>query len=175
VNATQLGHDVAEVYVPAPAAEPLAPVKSDPSWAGMYRSLRDHSVMTVMHENGELRMGGRPPRVELDGARIRFVGETETVTWEKVEGWRPSRADLELLAGEYVSEEAEASFTVALDGERLFIRQRPVSRFPLTPTYKDAFASPIGNVRFLRDSSGKVTELSLSQSRVWDLRFRRVK
>jgi hypothetical protein len=28
-------------------------------------------------------------------------------------------------------------------------------------------------VRFLRDSSGKVTEASVSQDRVWDLRFTR--
>ena len=47
-------------------------------------------------------------------------------------------------------------------------------RFVLTPTYKDAFNSSLGVVRFVRDSAGKVTGLSVSESRVWDLRFRSV-
>jgi hypothetical protein len=175
VNATQLGHAVADVYLPAASVEAPAPVKGDASRAGLYRSLRDHSTMTVLHDNGELRMGNRPPQVEFDGVRMRFVSPTEIETWEKVEAWRPARAELEALVGEYVSDEADASFTVALDGDRVMLRQRPASRFPMTPTYRDAFTAPIGNVRFVRDASGKVTEMGLSQSRVWDLRFRKVR
>lgn len=175
VNATQLGHAVADVYLPAAAPAVVPPVKGDESRAGMYRSLRDNSVVTVTHENGELRMGNRLPRVEFEGARMRFVGDNEIETWEKVEPWKPSRADLEPLVGEYVSDEAEAAFTVAVDGDRLIVRQRPAARFPMTPTFRDGFSGLIGNIRFLRDASGKVTEMALSQSRVWDLRFRRVK
>jgi hypothetical protein len=52
------------------------------------------------------------------------------------------------------------------------VDRRPNDSIPLTPTYKDAFNSSLGVVRFLRDSSGKVTGLSVSESRVWDLRFR---
>jgi hypothetical protein len=173
VNATQLGHAVAEIYLPDAKAEPLPPVKGDPSQAGMYRSLRDNSVITVLHENGELRMGNRPPRVEVAGNRITMVSEAETDVYEKVDPWKPSPAELDALRGEYVSEEAEASFTVAIDGDRLVLRQRPTARIALTPTYRDAFSSGIGSVRFLRDANGKVTEMSLGESRVWDLRFRR--
>jgi hypothetical protein len=120
-------------------------------------------------------MGNRPFRVEIEGRRIRMIGEDATTVYEKVDPWKPNRADLESLAGEYVSDEAEAAYTVALDADRLVIRQRPSTRFALTPTYRDAFSSGIGSIRFLRDASGKATALSLGESRVWDLRFRRVR
>jgi hypothetical protein len=141
----------------------------------MYRSLRDHAVINVLFENGELRLGNRPLRVELQGSRIRMIGEESTTVYEKVEPWTPVRADLEGLVGEYASDEAETSFTVVLDGDRLVLRQRPATRIALTPTYRDAFSSGLGSIRFLRDASGKVTEFSLGESRVWDLRFRRVR
>jgi CubicO group peptidase (beta-lactamase class C family) len=173
-NATQLGHAVAEIYLPPSTPETLAPVKGDASQAGMYRSLRNNTVINVLYEKGELRMGNRPPVVDFNGPRLRMSSESDTVYYEKVEPWSPSRADLEALAGEYTSEEAEATFTVALDGERLVLRQRPSSRWTLTPTFRDAFSAPPGSIRFLRDASGKATELSLGEPRVWDLRFRRV-
>ena len=45
----------------------------------------------------------------------------------------------------------------------------------LTPTYRDGFSSTLGSVRFMRDSTGRVSELSLGEQRVWDMRFRRVR
>ena len=150
-------------------------VKGDASQAGMYRSLRDNSVITVMYEDGQLRMGNRPPRVEVEGKRIRMISESDTLVYEKVEPWKPSPAELEALRGEYASDEAETAFTVMFDGNNFVIRQRPDTLTRLTPTYRDAFASNFGSIRFLRDASGKVTELSLGESRVWDLRFTRVR
>jgi CubicO group peptidase (beta-lactamase class C family) len=173
VNATQLGHAVAEVYLPAGAAETPAPVKGDASRAGMYRSMRDGDVITVAHENGELRIPGRAPVVEFDGPRMRFIAEVNNTTYEKIEPWTPARADLDAFTGNYVSDEAQVTYTVAVESDRLVIRVRPSARFNLAATYRDAFSSPIGSVRFLRDTSGKVTGLSLGESRVWDLRFRR--
>jgi CubicO group peptidase (beta-lactamase class C family) len=175
VNATQLGHAVAEVYLPAGSAETPAPVKGDASRAGMYRSMRDRSVITVVHENGELRIQNRAPIVEFDGPRMRFVSEANNTIYEKVEPWTPASADLDTFAGDYVSDEAQVTYTVAVEGDRLVIRVRPAARFNLTATYRDAFSSPIGSVRFLRDASGKVTDLSFGESRVWDLRFRKVR
>jgi hypothetical protein len=101
------------------------------------------------------------------------VTEANTTLYEKVEPWNPARADLDAFAGDYVSDEAQVTYTVAVESDRLVIRVRPAARFNLTATYRDAFSSPIGSVRFRRDASGKVTELSLGDSRVWDLRFRR--
>ena len=63
---------------------------------------------------------------------------------------------------------------VVVQGERLALQNRPGIWSPLVPTYRDAFLTPgVGVVRFLRDTSGKVTEMSVSQERVWDLRFKK--
>jgi hypothetical protein len=126
-----------------------------------------------VHENGELRIPNRAPVVQFDGPRMRFVSEANHTIYEKVEPWTPVPADLDALAGDYVSDEARVTYTVGVESGRLVIRVRPAARFNLTATYRDAFSSPIGSVRFLRDASGKVTEMSLGESRVWDLRFRR--
>jgi hypothetical protein len=85
-------------------------------------------------------------------------------------------AALEALTGEYYSPEAETTFTVSVDGGRLVLRRRPVTRLVLTPVETDLFtAGPLGRVRFIRDDSGRVTQLSVQQARVYDLRFERVR
>ena len=84
-------------------------------------------------------------------------------------------AALEALTGEYYSPDAETTFTVAVEGDRLVLRRRPVTRLVLTPVETDLFAAgPLGRVRFIRDDSGRVTQLSVQQARVYDLRFERV-
>ncbi|MCU1261734.1 MAG: hypothetical protein JWO80_4619, partial [Bryobacterales bacterium] len=41
--------------------------------------------------------------------------------------------------------------------------------------YRDAFRCSLSSVRFLRDSTGRIAEMSIGEPRVWDLRFRRVR
>jgi hypothetical protein len=41
----------------------------------------------------------------------------------------------------------------------------------MIPTAADKFRGAIGTVTFLRNASGAVDALSVSQDRVWDLRF----
>ena len=161
-NGTQLGHAVADIFLGDAPAAPPAPTASAAK-PGMYRSLRDHSVVQVTADS----------RNEFAGDRMRIPSEMDGGTWyERVEPWTPAPADLAALAGEYLSDEAEVTLRVALEHARLVIHRRPDASIPLTPTYKDAFDSSIGVVRFQYDSSGKVTGLSVSESRVWDLRFR---
>jgi len=45
----------------------------------------------------------------------------------------------------------------------------------LTTTYHDGSNSSLGSVRFLRDSTGRMTELSIGEQRVWDMRLRKVR
>jgi hypothetical protein len=85
----------------------------------------------------------------------------------------PSRADLEAMAGEYASDEAELNLKVTLEQNGLMIHRRPDTVIPLAPTYADGFSSSLGSVRFIRDSGGHVTEMSIGEDRVWDLRLRR--
>jgi len=196
VNATQLGHQVAEAYLGALTPDPLPPVTVDPASlaakAGLYCSVRDHQTLTLELQNGQLHLERRGllrpvwantfasddegPLVEFSGARMRLRTEGDEGNWyEKVDRANPTPAELAALAGEYASDEAEAAFQVVLENGRLVIHRRPDARFPLIPTYRDGFSSQLGSIRFLRDARGQVTELSLGEPRVWDLRFRKLR
>jgi CubicO group peptidase (beta-lactamase class C family) len=87
--------------------------------------------------------------------------------------YTPTADRLASYAGTYTSDEAETVFTVAVEGDALVLRRRPASRIVLRPTTEDAFqAGGLGTIRFYR-TEGQVTELSVSQDRVFDLRFDR--
>jgi CubicO group peptidase (beta-lactamase class C family) len=90
------------------------------------------------------------------------------------EPFKPTPAQLASYAGTYVSDEAEATFTIVVEGEDLVLRRRPDTRVVLRPTAEESFAAGagIGTVKFHR-KNGQVTELGVSQDRVFDLRFRR--
>jgi CubicO group peptidase (beta-lactamase class C family) len=177
-NATQLGHAVADVYLPpyqADASGLMAPEAE--AHAGLYRSMRDHSVLTVRYQDGKLAIEGRGgvrPEFDVQG-RLRIATEMDVVYYDKVERASPARAELEAMTGDYISDEAEVTYSVKLEGDRLVMHRRPDAKFPLTPTYRDGFGSQLGSVRFLRDAAGKVTEMSIGESRVWDLRLRRTR
>jgi len=201
VNAAQLGHQVAEAYLGALTPDPLPPPAVDraslAARAGLYRSVRDHQTLTLEIQDGQLHLerrgllrpvwadtfalGEDGPLVEfaaVDGkpARMRLRTEGDEGNWyEKVDRAKPTPAELAALAGEYSSDEAEVAFQVVFENGRLAIHRRPDARFPLSPTYRDGFSSQLGSIRFLRDAGGQVTELSLGESRVWDLRFRKVR
>ena len=83
----------------------------------------------------------------------------------------PSSAQLNALAGDYWSEEAETILTAALDQGALVLKRRPDAVITLTPIAVDTFRGSIGTVRFIRNASGAVESLSVNQERVWDLRF----
>jgi CubicO group peptidase (beta-lactamase class C family) len=86
----------------------------------------------------------------------------------------PTAAQLQGYAGTYTSDEAETTFTIALEGETLVLKRRPDARIVLSPTTEDTFSAPtLGTVRFRRATGGSVTELSVSEDRVFDLRFRK--
>jgi CubicO group peptidase (beta-lactamase class C family) len=86
---------------------------------------------------------------------------------------RPSVAALGAMQGTYVSDEAQTILEAALDGETLTLRRRPATVIRLVPTVRsDEFqAGSLGTVTFRRDASGRVVGLSVSQARVFDLRF----
>ncbi len=92
-----------------------------------------------------------------------------------VAAYAPTAAELNALAGEYYSPDAEATFNVVVEDGRLIIRRRPNSRLPLTAVSKDQFSGAgFQSVRFIRDASDRITQISVRQDRVFDLRFDRV-
>ena len=164
-NGTELGHAVADIFL-GDAAKPVTPPPMKPATPGLYRSLRDHAVVEV----------GAESRNEFAGDRMRIPSEADGGTWyERVERWAPTAAELDSLAGEYTSDEAEVALRVSVEQGRVTIHRRPDTAIALTPTYKDGFRCSLGMVRFLRDAAGRANELSVSESRVWDMRFRKVR
>ena len=104
--------------------------------------------------------------VDSDGEVRRFVPEKE---------WTPTPADLASFKGDWFSEEAGATFTVAVDAGKAFIKQRPAMSLPMQPLYKDHFAVQGYVVWFTRDKNGKVDSLHVGTSRMRDMPFVRVK
>jgi CubicO group peptidase (beta-lactamase class C family) len=90
--------------------------------------------------------------------------------------YTPTAAELASYAGEYYSPDAETTLTVVVEGNQVIARRRPATRIELRPTAQDQFSGQggLGTVRFIRDAGGRVTQLSVRQDRVFDLRFDRV-
>jgi CubicO group peptidase (beta-lactamase class C family) len=124
---------------------------------------------------------GGSPTLEIVGGGLTVTDEFGTVhAYERAKEVQATAETLADFHGNYTSEEAEAAVAVETmrgilsDGrEMLVMRRRPDQLMPLTPVYADAFQAAIGLVRFHRDDAGRVTGFSVSQDRVWDLRFTR--
>ena len=194
---------MADVYLAGVIREhPHATAAVDPATleakAGLYRSVRDHQTLSVEYQDGKLRIdhrgaltpvsgdvfvvGEEGPRAEFERAapgktlRLRLASEVdEGNCYEKVELWTPAPPELEAMTGAYTSDEAEVTFQVAVEKDHLVIHRRPDTTIALTPTYRDGFSCSLGSVRFLRDAQGHVSELSIGEQRVWDMRFHRVR
>lgn len=104
--------------------------------------------------------------VDSDGEVRRFALEKE---------WTPTPAELASLKGDWFSEEAGATLTVAVDADKPFIKQRPAMSLPMQPLYKDHFAVQGYVIWFTRDKNGKVNGMHVGTSRMRDMPFVRVK
>ena len=104
--------------------------------------------------------------VDSNGEVTRFVSERE---------WTPTPEDLASFKGDWFSEEAGATLTVAVDADKAFIKQRPAMSLQMQPVYKDHFTVQGYVVWFTRDKTGKVNGMHVGASRMRDMPFIRVK
>src|SRR5215203_4783811 len=88
--------------------------------------------------------------VDSEGEVTRYARETD---------WTPTPADLAEFPGDWFSEEAGATFTIAVDRDKVFFKQRPATSLPLQPLYRDHFIVQGSVVWFTRDKNGKVNAL----------------
>ena len=183
---------------PEPAKTESAKVSEDElkKFVGIWRNEKTHTPARFVIENGVSRWSGarlvpigdgqfalgsnqlkftfdkdgKPvsaESVDSDGEVTRFVPETE---------WKPTPAELASFKGDWFSDEAGATFTVAVDADKVFIKQRPSTSLVMQPLYKDHFSVQGGYVVwFTRDRSGKVDTLHVGASRMRDMPFVRVK
>jgi CubicO group peptidase (beta-lactamase class C family) len=181
---------------PAPAPAVAVEAAELERRVGMYRSRRTGAPLRMLMADGKLRTGGgtelvpvgervfrfgaSPTRLEfVDGTpvQVRIVyPDGDTVMYEPAAAADSSAANLATYAGEYRSDEAEATYTAAVVDGALVLRMRPAASFRLTATYADAFSGPGGSIiRFIRGADGRVQAFTFGTDRVRELRFDRVR
>jgi CubicO group peptidase (beta-lactamase class C family) len=202
-NATQFAHRVADLYLGDAVnvdvvAEPTIELSSEAIAvrAGAYRNTRTQALVQVTAVSEGLRLRNAVllavsesrfaagSGVSLDfqdssggdgrAAADLMTPDGDVVRLEPVPEFRPTSTELAAYVGTYRSDEAEATYTVELDGLGLLVKDRYARVRTLAPSYPDVFSGPLGLYIFRRDDAGAVVSFSLSQGRVWDLRFRRV-
>jgi len=162
--------------------------------AGLYRNTSTAQPMRLVFKAGVLRLERGGELVPLSSDLFRFESGNRRFTFEASQGdarprirenlesgeeilyepvaeFTPTAGELAAYEGDYYSSDAETELKAMVEDDRLFFRRRPNNRIPLTPVYADTFQSSLGLIRFLRDATGRVTGLSLRQSRVYDMRF----
>ena len=115
--------------------------------------------------------GGRPSLVVTTTDED---DDVDTATYEPVDLWKPTAADLGAFAGRYESEEIDTTWRLVFTDGQLAIKHRGVTADPLRPTTKDVFTAGGLRLAFHRDAAGNVTGFSLDEGRVRGLAFRRV-
>ena len=152
---------------------PLGILNKDGQWMLEGGSAPANALVVGSESDLESRQTGR--KYDFDARGLRVSNPNGTVDlFERVEPVTPSPSDLLELAGVYSSDEAETVLDVAVNGSTLVVKRRPDTTVALRPIYKDAFSGQgLGVVRFRRDAGGRVTALSVTLDRVWDLRFER--
>lgn len=115
--------------------------------------------------------GGARPRLRV--TTVDEDEEPETQTFEPVEPWTPSAAELALLAGTYASDEVGTSWRIAAENGNLYIRHRGISEEPLKPTVKDTFTHEGIQLTFQRAAGGEVTGFLVDAGRVKGLAFQK--
>ena len=111
-----------------------------------------------------------------------YTIDGDAVRLEPVDGFAPTIPELAGYAGKYHSDEAEVTYTIAVRDGALAILDRYDRGQTLNPIYPDAFSAraeivmtgSLGTITFRRNDTGRIDSLSVSQSRVWDLRFEKV-
>ncbi len=113
------------------------------------------------------------------GARPRMVvtstyedGDVEKETFEPVDRWSPTAADLAAFAGTYASRELATTWRLAVENGKLLVRHRGIPAAPMSPTVRDAFTVEGINLVFRR-SGGKVAGFVLEVGRVRGVEFTR--
>jgi len=121
-------------------------------------------------EDAELTLKFRSPaKAEM----LNFDGAVTPLT--KVTAWNPTRAELATFAGEWRSDEAQATMKFSLEGDKPFLVFSPFWKIAMKPTLKDHFSGGIYVVWFTRDTSGKITQMHVGRHRLRDMVFERLK
>jgi hypothetical protein len=164
-------------------------------FVGIWRNEKTHAAARFVIENGVSRwsgarlvpMGGGQFNAGQNKLRFTFDKDGKPVAAETVDSdgevrrfspeqeWAPTPAELASFKGDWFSEEAGATVTVAIDADKAFIKQRPATKLAMQPLYKDHFGAQGYVVWFTRDKNGKIDRLHVGANRMRDMPFVKVK
>jgi CubicO group peptidase (beta-lactamase class C family) len=190
----RLSHRVADLFLDEGGSDQVAaidlPQEQLEARAGGYQDMRTGAFTSVVAVDDGLRVQGvlllpvAVDRFEATGGVVLEFGEGQsfatlktpatTVSLEPVDNFIPTAEELTAYTGTYWSDEAEATYVVDVDGDRLVMQNRYGSRTELAPAYLDVFTSGGTTYIFQRDGSAQVNEMRLTQGRVWGLQFERL-
>ena len=192
-NPAQLSQRVADIYLgsqlaPAKTPEPAITLSKDElaRYAGVYWNRQHDSIRRIaLGERGlELvERSGRHNLQPLAANRFRVAGRATILRFEPgslsesgeiyqaAAPIEPTPQALREYAGNYVSEEMEAVWRIALEDGKLVLHRLRFKPTTLTPAVADVFQIPVGNLRFVRDSHGNVAALIVNTDRVRNFRL----
>jgi len=187
-QAAELGAEVEFVTLTESQLQPLTGAYRDPSDRSIIRvSLEDRRLEVrrdgyVFHmsplDDSHFLAVDAPMKIEArferrDPGRPRLVhvdveGQAPS-TFEPVELFEPSPAQLAEYAGVYYSEELEAEWEMVVADDALYLADGPDD--PFAPTVKDEFTLSSVSLTYLRGEHGQVTGMVLDAGRVRGIRF----
>jgi len=161
--------------------------------AGIYRGERPNRVLTFVMDGDSLRVGSAegPALRPLGQRRFAIGGSSTPVVFTQAEGadwvaripgqgsarrtepWHPDEDELRSFAGVYRSDELGTEYRVAFQEGQLRVHHRKLETRAMTPTFRDAFLVRGASAVFTRAASGAIDGFTLSDGRVWNVRFRR--
>jgi CubicO group peptidase (beta-lactamase class C family) len=112
-------------------------------------------------------------RISPDRIRLDRNGAIPVI-YDRLQAAMPRPAELDTLAGEYHSDDAEATWRIAAEGGRLFATINGGWRIPLDAAGPDRFAGGPWSLHFMHDPEGRVKGVELHRSRLWNLWFDRI-
>lgn len=188
-----------EIFGPFPETAKTEPAKVSEDelkrFVGIWRNEKTHTPARFVIDNGVSRwsgarlvpMGGGQFTAGANQLKFTFDKDGKPVSAETVDSdgevrrfhpetpWKPTAEELASFKGDWFSEEAGATVSFAVDGDKAFLKQRPATSLPMLPLYKDHFDVQGYVVWFTRDSSGKIDRMHVGTSRMRDMPFVRVK
>jgi len=162
-------------------------------FVGIWRNEKTHGPARFVIENGVSRwsgarvaaMGGGQFTAGDDKLKFTFDKDGKPVSAETIDStgevrrfvpeqaWTPTPAELASFKGDWFSEEAGATFTIAIEADKAFIKQRPATKLLMQPIYRDHFTVQGYILWFTRDKNGRVDRLHVGASRMRDMPFAR--
>lgn len=196
-NPTALARQVMEAVVAdAPAVAVFSPPAVDSiavsRYLGTYRNARVGQPVRLLWRDGRLAVGNGM-LLAADGERrfksangdvlifdapkpsaragFHVLTRDDSIRHDPVEAFTPTAAQAAEFAGTYVSDEAEATLTVVVNGTNVSLRNRYGAVQPMQASYRDSFVAGGSIITFVRNAAGKVTGLDMGVDRAWAVRF----